>query len=111
MNIILSDEASLVSIPLIRDQYSKVLDYDHASVLHTGKCSVQPFLSIEDEVGRDTRISQMRLISRDAGFFQATAQHFVYWDSQYWKIDGKPFMWRNSGKPHHIEITMRLVEG
>lgn len=109
--MIMQDTASLVSVPAVRDKYHTTLDFDHATTLYTGLCSVQPFLSIEDEVDRDTRTSQMRLISTDTGFYQATAQHYISWNSALWKIDGKPFIWRINGRTHHVEITMRLVEG
>ena len=109
--MIMQDTASLVSVPTVRDKYHTTLDFDHTSTLYTGSCSVQPFLSIEDEVDRDTRTSQMRLISADSGFFQATAMHYISYDSKLWKIDGKPFKWTIGGRVHHVEITMRLVEG
>ena len=109
--MIMEDTASLVSVPMVRDRYHQAPDIDAAVVLHEGKCSVQPFMGIEDEVDRDTTISQMRLISRDSGFYQATAQHYILFDDELWKIDGKPFLWRINGRAHHVEITMRLVEG
>ena len=109
--MIMEDVASLIEIPLTRDKYSKAPDFDNPETLHTGRCSVQPFLGIEDEVDRDTTISQMRLISDDPGFFQATAQHYIEYADLLWKIDGKPFLWTVSGRRHHVEITMRLVEG
>jgi hypothetical protein len=111
MTALMMDYASLVSVPLSRTTYHKDYDFDNAEVLHIGRCSIQPFLSTEDEVDRDTRISQCRLISDDPGFFQATAQNYIEFDGNMWKIDGKPFLWKIGGRIHHIELTMRLVEG
>lgn len=108
---IMADEASLVEVPLARSAYNNIPDFDNAVTLHTGRCSIQPFLGIEDEVDRDTRVSQCRLISDDPGFYQATALHYVEYDGFMWKIDGKPFIWRYYGRVHHIELNMRLVEG
>lgn len=109
--MIMLDDAELVSVPMVRDKYHNVPDMDNAVTLYSGKGSVQPFMGIEDEVDRDTTISQMRLISKEPGFFQATAQHYVRFDGELWKIDGRPFLWRVNGHPHHVEITMRLVVG
>lgn len=111
MNGLMQDHADLVSIPYVRTPYHNAYDFDNKQVLYSGSCSIQPFLSIEDEVDRDTKISQCRLISSDPGFFMATAQHYIDFDGKLWKIDGKPFIWRIRGSVHHIEINMRLVEG
>ena len=111
MRTLMTDTATLFSAPLIRSQYKNVPDMENTTVLHTGKCSVQPFLAIEDEVDRDTTISQCRLISDDPGFYQATAQHYIEFQDQIWKIDGKPFIWRYNGTVHHVELNMRMAEG
>lgn len=111
MTDLMQDTASLVSIPMVRTAYKNEPDFDNPTILHTGLCSVQPFLGIEDEADRDTTTSECRLISTDPGFFQATAQHYVEFEGQLWKIDGKPFIWRIRGSVHHIELNMRLVEG
>jgi hypothetical protein len=107
----MTDTASLLQVPLVRNQYDYAPDLDHAVTLYTGLCSIQPFLGIEDEIDRDTTTSQCRLISDESGFYQATAQHYISLNGQIWKIDGKPFIWRYGGRVHHVELNMRLVEG
>jgi hypothetical protein len=107
----MTDTAKLYSVPLKRTELRMVYDFDDAVLIHEGHCSVQPFLAIEDEIDRDTTISQCRLISDDSGFYQATAQNYIMFDDVFWKIDGRPFIWRLFGRVHHIELNMRLVEG
>lgn len=107
----MTDQVKLLNIPLIRSEMRMVPDYDHPTILHTGMGSVQPFLAIEDEIDRDTTVSQLRLISDDSGFYQATAQHYVEFGGELWKIDGRPFLWRYGGRVHHVELNMRKVEG
>jgi hypothetical protein len=110
MSVLIEDTAKLVRIPMIRGSYNDQPDFDHPVTLYEGPCSVQPFLGIEDEINRDTTITQYRLISDDPGFFVATARDYVEYQGELWKIDGRPFIWRIA-LPHHIELNMRLVEG
>lgn len=110
MSLLMDNTAKLVRIPLIRGSYNNKPDFDNIDIIFEGPCSVQPFLGIEDEVDRDTTISQCRLISDNPGFFVATAQDYIEYDDVLWKIDGRPFIWRLA-TPHHIELNMRLVEG
>jgi hypothetical protein len=106
----MDNTAKLIRIPRTRTPYGWETDLDSQQVIYEGSCSVQPFLGIEDEINRDTITSQCRLISDDTGFYVATALDYIEYNGELWKIDGKPFIWRLI-TTHHIEITMRLVEG
>lgn len=108
---LMTDTASLVRIPLARGRYRSEPDLEDQEVIYTGLCSIQPFMGIEDEIDRDTRTSQCRLIADEAGWLVATAMDYIEdSDGTLWKIDGKPFVWTLRGR-HHIELNMRLVEG
>ncbi|HSN24011.1 MAG TPA: hypothetical protein VLS45_07560 [Methylomicrobium sp.] len=110
MSILMDNVAKLVRIPMIQGPLNRTPDFDHPQVLYEGPCSVQPFLGIEDEIDRDTTVSQCRLISDEPGFLAATARDYIEYDGELWKIDGRPFVWKLS-VPHHVELNMRLVEG
>jgi hypothetical protein len=107
---LMTDTASVVRIPRVKGAAVYEYDWTDEDIVHTGRCSVQPFSSIEDEFGRDTRVSQCRLISDDTGFAAALATDHVDYGGQLWRIDGRPQVWTLRGR-HHTEFTMRLVEG
>jgi hypothetical protein len=107
---LITDTASLVRIPRVKGAHAWSYNYTDEDVVFTGLCSVQPFSAIEDEIGRDTSVSQCRFISDDPGWYVALATDFIEYEGELWKIDGRPAKWTLRGD-HHIEFTIRLVEG
>lgn len=110
VRMLMTDTAKLLRFPRTKTRYRYEPDLTDPTEIFEGKCSCQPFLGLEDEVDRDTRTSQLRLVSDDPGFFVALATDYIEYDGVLWKIDGRPFKWTLRGA-HHIELNMRLVEG
>ncbi len=73
-------------------------------------CYVQPATSAERTDLRDTVTTG--LVAYIPGTPDVVATDYVRWNGAVYAVDGEPDRWDDaSGRPHHLEVKLRRVEG
>lgn len=109
---LLQDECSILRAPTTVDAYmSTIYDWDNAVVVATGRCSIQPGFSDEVPEDRQTVVTTWRLITDDPALYVLRATDRVVWQGRTLDVDSLGMLWRHRSADHHIEATLREVQG
>ena len=106
-----ADIAALYRATTIRVGTRYQPDIDHMTWLFAGYGSFQPATSVETSVDRDTVDTTYRYLSKDSGFFQAVAGDYLEIFTILYRVEGKPELWRVNNAIHHIEFSLRRIDG
>lgn len=108
-----SDVISVYRAPVIEDEYNReVSDWANATVVGSGRASVQHYMALEEDIDRQTETEGARLFTDTPdmrGMIQATDR--ILYDSRYWEVTSPPQEYRLFSRYHHTEIFVRLVDG
>jgi hypothetical protein len=108
-----SDIVEIIRAQVVTNEYNNPdMDWDNATVVASGRGSIQDFLSTEDDTDRQTTTSGLRLISDDPALFNVIlpTDRVRYVGLDY-EFDGKVQGWRLFGRLHHIEVYVKKVIG
>lgn len=81
-----------------------------ATLLATGRGSLQLYFSAEYDVDRDTRQRLGRVITDDPLLYVVTWKHWVLVNGIMYEVDGNPQKWTLRGL-HHAEFNIKTLEG
>lgn len=107
------DLIEVLRAPVISDEYNReVRDWSNAYVSATGRGSIQHYLSLEEDVDRQTETEGARLFT-DSSVMEDAVQpeDRIRYDGRIWEVTSPPQNWRFFGRYHHTEIFVRLVNG
>lgn len=112
MRPLITETVDLLNVPYVDAGYNQTKpDYSAGTVIASGRATVQPFLSNEDDINRETTNQQFRLITDDPSLFVATAKNAIRRYGVVYRIDGEPFVWYLNGKIHHVEMNLQIIKG
>lgn len=97
----------------VTDVYNReVKDWENATVYKTGRGSIQHYLSLEEDVDRQTETEGARLFT-DSSDMEGAVQpeDRIRYAGRIWEVTSPPQEWRFFGRYHHSEIFVRLVNG
>lgn len=107
------DLVEVLRAPTVTDEYNReVQDWANATVYKTGRGSIQHYLSLEEDVDRQTETEGARLFT-DSSEMEGAVQPMdrIRYDGRIWEVTSPPQEWRFFGRYHHSEIFVRLVNG
>lgn len=107
------DLVEVLRAPVVEDDYNReVRDWNNYSVVKTGRGSIQHYLSLEEDVDRQTETEGARLFTDSPDMMNAVMpEDRIRYDGRIWEVSSPPQNWRFFGKYHHTEIFVRLVSG
>jgi hypothetical protein len=109
---LIQDTCSILRAPTTVDAYmSTVYDWDAATVVASGRCSIQPGFSDEIPEDRQTVTTTWRLITDDSALFGLLATDRIQWEGRTFEVDSIAMLWRHYQQNHHIEANLREVQG
>lgn len=109
---LMRDECSILRAPTTLDTYnSTVYDWDSATTVATGRCSIQPGFSDEIPEDRNTVTTTWRLITDDTALYVLLPTDRIVWEDRTLDVDSIAMLWRHLGGVHHIEAVLREVQG
>lgn len=108
-----SDIISVLRAPVITDTYNReVRDWDNATVVKTGRASIQHYLALEEDIDRQTETEAGRLFTDTSDMKGAIiAEDRVIYDGRTWEVTSPPEEFRLFSRYHHTEMFVRLVHG
>ena len=108
-----SDIIDVLEADLVSDEYNSLVeDWDNASIVASGRASIQNYLATEEDVDRQTETEGFRLISDDPALFGVIdARHRIDYNGTILEVTSPEQMWRLFGRDHHIELFVRRVDG
>ena len=108
-----SDIISVYRAPVVIDEYNReVRDWSSATVVATGRASIQHYMALEEDIDRQTETEGARLFTDDPsmkGVIDAVDR--VLYDGRYWEVTSPAQEYRLFSRYHHSEMFVRLVEG
>lgn len=108
-----SDDIQVLRAPVVTDSYNReVRDWDNATVVKTGRASIQHYLALEEVTDRQTDTEAARLFT-DTSDMQGqiiSADRVVY-AGRTWEVTSPPEEFRFFGRYHHTEMFVKLVVG
>lgn len=107
------DLVQILEAAVTTDRYnSEVLDWDNASIVATGRASVQHYLTSEDDEDRQTETEGLRLISDDPALYRVIQPtHRIIYDGETFDVSAPDQNWRLFNKAHHVEVYLKRVVG
>jgi hypothetical protein len=108
-----SDIVQVIRPPMVTTLYNNPqADWGNATVVASGRASVQDFLGTEDDTDRQTTTEGLRLISDDPALFNVIqpTDRIRYVGIDY-EVDAPIQGWRLFGRLHHIEVNLKKVVG
>ena len=108
-----SDFIQVLRAPVVVDAYNReVRDWDNATVIKTGRASIQHYLALEEDVDRQTETEAGRLFTDTPDMRgQIQAYDRVIYDGRTWEISSPPEEFRFFSRYHHTEMFLKLVNG
>lgn len=108
-----SDIVQVLRATFSTDEYgSLVPNWASPTVVATGRGSVQHYLSLEEDIDRQTETEGARLFTEDTVFVGTLqAEDRLLYNGRTWEITSPPQEWRMFGRYHHTEIFLKLVQG
>lgn len=108
-----SDIVDVVRAVKTKDEYnSEYLDWSTATVVASGRASIQHFLTTEDDSDRQTTTEGLRLISDDPALFNVFGpEDRIRYAGTDYEVDAPIQAWRLFAKVHHIEVYLKKVVG
>lgn len=108
-----SDIISVLRAPTVTDIYNReTKDWGSATVIKTGRASIQHYLALEEAVDRQTETEAGRLFTDTPdmkGVIQAEDR--VIYDGRTWEVTSPPEEFRFFGRYHHTEMFIKRVDG
>lgn len=107
------DLVEVLRAPTVVDEYNReVKDWDNAVVFATGRGSIQHYLSLEEDIDRQTETEGARLFHDGSDLQGKVApEDRIRYDGRVWEVTSPPQEWRFFGRYHHTEVFLRLVNG
>jgi hypothetical protein len=108
-----SDIVDVLRAPVVVDTYNReVRDWDNATVIKSGRASIQHYLALEEVTDRQTETEAARLFT-DASDMrgQIQAEDRVSYAGRTWEVSSPPEEFRLFGRYHHTEMFVKLVNG
>jgi hypothetical protein len=113
-SIILNSDIIQVSrAQTITDQYNRVVkDWTNATVVASGRASIQHYLALEEDIDRETTTEGARFITDDPALKdQILPEDRVIYAGETWEVTSPAQDWRLFGRYHHTEMFVRRVVG
>lgn len=108
-----SDVITVYRAPVVIDEYNReVYDWANATVVTTGRASIQHYMALEEDIDRQTETEGARLFT-DTPDMQGKviATDRVFYVGRFWEVTSPPQELRLFGRYHHTEMFVRLVDG
>jgi hypothetical protein len=108
-----SDIIEVWRAPVITDEYNReVYDWPNATMVKSGRCSVQHYMALEEDIDRQTETEGARLFNDTPDMKGAIlATDRVKYDGRFWEVTSPPQEYRLFARYHHTELFVKLVEG
>lgn len=86
-----------------------VTDWSEDAVTSTTiNVMIEQKTSTEQRDGRDVTVTTLALFTNELA---VDAAHRIVWDGRTYEIEGEPAVIQTPRGPHHLEATIRIVEG
>jgi hypothetical protein len=108
-----SDIIQVYRAPIVEDEYNReVRDWSSATVVASGRASIQHYLALEEDIDRQTVTEGARLFTDDPAMQgQILAEDRVLYQGRYWEVTSPPQEFRFFSRYHHTEMFVRITDG
>lgn len=108
-----SDIIEVWRAPTTTDEYHReYFDWDNATLVTSGRASIQHYQATEEEIDRQTETEGARLFTDTPDMQgQILSTDRVKYNGRFWDVISPPQEYRLFGKYHHTEMFVRIVVG